>query len=123
MKNIKTFGSFINESITDDKTLIDNIKKLTDEDLEGISKNVTFDEPSEDVKKEIDNTFIEIVKKVNPGVDPVVAKTNLLNTNLSKYSYGEKDFYKTLYAATQKGFSAYKGLIDFFIDDCQIFKV
>jgi hypothetical protein len=112
----------LKEEEVDDKTLIDNIKNLSDEDLNGITSIVTFDEPSEDAKKLIDNAFIEVVKKVNPKANPEVAKTNLLNTNLSKYSYGEKDFYKTLYAATQKSFSAHQGLKKFFIDDLQIFK-
>jgi hypothetical protein len=112
--------NFIQEESID-KTLIDNINNLSDQDLDGITSMVTFGEPSESAKKSIDNAFIEVVKKVNPNANPEVAKTNLLNTNLSKYS-GEKDFYKTLYAATQKGFSAYKGLKDFFIDDLQIFK-
>jgi hypothetical protein len=113
MKNIKTFGSFINESITDDETLIDNIENLTNKDLEDISMNVRGD--FEDVDKE---TLIAGILNVFGKINPSSVEKQKNNVRDDLFTFNNK-----LVEVTWKGYSAIQSLKDYFKDNLQIFKV
>lgn len=111
MKNIKTFGSFINESITDDK-LIYNIENLTDKDLYDISMNVRHD--FEDVDKE---TLIDGILNVFGKINPSSVEKQKKNVIEDLFTFNNK-----LVEVTWKGRSAVQSLKDYFKDNLQIFR-
>ena len=114
------YGS-LDENV-DDKTLIDTIEGLEDADI-GWSNNpnkglsIAFD--WDNVDEELLLTqILNLIKKVNPNADLGKKKQSLLDSKSNILA----DFNSKLYSASQKSFSAFRGLKDYFIDNLQIFK-
>jgi len=107
--------------IQKEESFEEKINKLEygDKDLRGISMNVSFYEKDTD-KQKVDTAFSNILKKINPDISLDDAKNKVISTNLALDN--DKNFYKTLWAATQRSYSVEQGLKDYFIDNPEIFK-
>jgi hypothetical protein len=96
----------------EDNELINKINNLSDKDLEDISMNVRYD--FEDVNNE----------KLISGILNVFGKINPRSVKKQRYNVEEDLFVfnYNLQRATQKSFSAARGLKDYFIDNLQMFR-
>ena len=109
-----------NEGNLDDKDLIDNINNLDDSDLgwskdpnKGLSIYFDWDDVDEDL---LLTQLLNLIKKVNPNADLGGKKQSLMGRNILA------NFNAKLYSASQRSFSAIRGLKDYFEDNLQIFK-
>lgn len=109
-----------NEGNLDDKDLIDNINNLDDSDLgwskdpnKGLSIYFDWDDVDEDL---LLTQLLNLIKKVNPNADLGGKKQSLMGSNILA------NFNAKLYSASQRSFSAIRGLKDYFEDNLQIFK-
>ena len=106
----------------DDKTLIDAIEGLEDADIgwsnnpnKGLSIAFDWDNVDEDL---LLTQILNLIKKVNPNADLGKKKQSLVDTKSNILA----NFNSKLYSASQRSFSAFRGLKDYFIDNLEIFK-
>jgi hypothetical protein len=99
-----------------DLQLKKNIDNLSDNDLQwSTNPNIGLAIQYDDVNEELLKTqLLNLIKKVNPNVD-VERKREGISFRFNELS-------DNLYSATQKSFSAVRGLKDFFEDNLQLFK-
>lgn len=116
VKRMQQLAGLLNEyqlNEIDDKALMQGIKNLTDDDLKPISLNVRFNFEDVEEEKLLDG-IVRVIQKVNPDAD-IEKKKMSLTRDLA--GTNEK-----LNSATQKSFSAFQGLKDYFEDNLEIFK-
>jgi hypothetical protein len=100
-----------NEPLTDEE-LIDRINNLEDRDLNKITYNVRYDWNDVDEDKLMEG-ILHIISIVNPNAD--------LEKNRMSLNRGLSELNDRLFRATQKTFSAYRGLKNYFEDNLYMF--
>jgi hypothetical protein len=116
-KRMQKLAGIINENILDDE-LKKNINNLTSKDLHwskdpenGLNISYDFDDVDEELLK---TQLLNLIKKINPSAD--------LEKKKLSFSRDFAQLNDKLHSASQKSFSAEKGLKDYFEDNLEMFK-
>jgi hypothetical protein len=104
------FEELLKEEEVDDKTLIDNINKLLDHDLDPISPS----EYRESGPKKVFAELLKIIKRVNPNA-------NIENKKLSLQLEFNQTM-ETIYKAALREYSVFSGIREYFRNNLQMFK-
>jgi hypothetical protein len=109
LAGIITEGQFKQLNEVDDNNIKKNIESLTDADIHTVSSYVGWK------NNEALEGLLTLIKKVNPEAD-------LTKKKMSLERAWENETSEDIKNATQKSFSAARGVKDYFLDNLQIFK-
>ena len=119
-KRMQKLAGILNENeITSDQDLKNRINNLKDTDLHWSKdpENGLYVSYENDNVKLLLTQFLNLIKKVNPNLGEEALEKKKISLSRDLDGFNSK-----LYAATQKSFSAARGLKDFFEDNLNIFK-
>ena len=113
--NLTTNSRLLNENdqTIDDKTLIQNIDKLTEDDIFVITRNLPT-EFSDGDEEEVMTGLLDIISKVNPGADIEKKKMSLQRAL--------PETMERLKKASWSSFSVARGVKDYFEDNLDMFR-